>query len=311
MGSFILGLDLAQFIAAGRLVQSGRGSLLYDQAAEYQERVALLGVGRADVFPDFIAPPSLAVLYVPFGWLPFSAAEGVHRVLALGAFGLAMYLVRRWSPAPWWAVAMLGIASPWSLINVQTGQTTPFMVLLWAASARLVAAGKPNWAAGVVGLGLVKPQLVWPGLVLLAVRGGWRGAMLAATAQYLVAWLVTADPLWPRAWLAEAARVSAGIPGGPEAGPVRAALALLPVIIWVGARTTEWRGLATLLLPSISLTFVPYPFAYYWLLGVLPALATLHALGRFGETRGWERLRRPAPGSPRDPETKDVTGASG
>jgi hypothetical protein len=299
----VLGWDLAQFVVAGRLVADGRGAALYDQTVQYAERLALVGPERKITFPPgnaFISPPVLAVAYAPFASVPFAVTEVLHRLISFGSFAWAMYLVRKWLPVPWPFAVVLGLASPWSLTNVQTGQTTYLAVLLWAAAARLVEARRLNAAAAVLGVGLIKPQLVWPGFALVAVRGGWMGAAAMGGALYAISLAVTGDVLWPRTWLTSATMVAAGEPGGLTYDWRNFVIAASASAPWLCGRS-EWRGRATLLLPAAALALVPYPFHYYYLLGVLPfwlvASAALQAvkwtIARVRSARGrfWWRSR--------------------
>jgi hypothetical protein len=280
----VLGWDLAQFVAAGRLVADGRGAALYDQAVQYAERLALVGTERKITFPPgnaFISPPALAIAYAPFAAIPFPVTEFLHRWFSFGAFAWGMYLVRKWLPVPWPFAAVLGLASPWSLTNVQTGQTTYLAVLLWAGAARLVEARRLNAAAAVLGMGLIKPQLVWPGLALVALRGGWLGAAATGGALYAASLAVTGDVLWPRTWLTSATMVAAGEPGGLTYDWRNYFIAASATALWL-CGPSRWRGRTTLLMPAAALALVPYPFHYYYLIGVLPfwvvAASVLHAL---------------------------------
>jgi hypothetical protein len=316
----VLGWDLAQFVAAGRLVADGRGAAMYDQAVQYTERLALVGPERKIAFPPgnaFISPPALAVAYAPFAAIPFPVAEFLHRWSSFGAFAWAMYLVRKWLPVPWPFAAVLGLASPWSLTNVQTGQTTYVAALLWAAAARLVEARRLNAAAAVLGIGLIKPQLVWPGLALVALRGGWLGAAAAGGALYAVSLAVTGDVLWPRTWLTSATTVAAGEPGGLMYDWQNYFIAASASALWL-CGPSGWRGRTTLLLPAASLALVPYPFHYYYLLGVLPfwvgAASALQALkctiahARPLVERPWWRPAHPRPTAVANTATREQPG---
>ena len=256
--------DLAQNVAAARLIAAGRGADLYDQSAEYAERVALVGPEPSVTFPPgvpFVSPPWRAVLYLPVVWLPFTTVAAAHRVVLLGALAAAMYLMRRWLPVPWPVAWALTAATPASLGGLQAGQTTHLSLLAWVGAARLVDAGRPSWAALALGLASFKPDLVWPGTVVLALRGGWRGAALGLGAVYLVSAAVSRDLAWGWTWW-QSATTAVVAYTGPVAF-VRPGLALAALMggAWLNVPSC-WRGRATLLLPIASLAATPYHWGY-------------------------------------------------
>jgi hypothetical protein len=295
--------DLAQNVAAAQMIASGRGDALYDQAAEYAQRVALVGPEPGLAYPPgmpFISPVWRALLYLPFAWLPFPAVAAAHRLLLVGSVFAAMYLMRRWLPLPWVIAAVLTTVSPASLHGLGSGQTIHFSVLAWVAAARLVEARRLNSAAAVLGLALFKPDLVLIGVGVLALRGGWRGAVAVGGAVYVLSALATRDPLWVLAWW-QAANTAALAYTGPL-NYVRLG-ALLAVGLGAGwlVAPARWRGPLLLLLPLGSLAATPYHWGYDDLLAA-PAVwvglwwaarAISHGyvlLRSAGQSAGWRRL---------------------
>jgi hypothetical protein len=283
--------DLAQNVAAAQLIASGRGDALYDQAAEHSQRLALVGPEPGLAYPPgmpFISPAWRALLYVPFAWLPYPALAAAHRLLLVCALFAAMYLMRRWLPVPWVLAAALTIASPASLGGLQAGQTIHFTVLAWVVAARLVDARRPNAAAAVLGLALFKPDLVLVGLVVLALRGGWRGAVAVGGGVYLLSALATGEPLWGVSWW-QAANTAALAYTGPLNYLRVGALAAAGLGVGWLAAPARWRGPLLLILAVGSLAATPYHWGYDDLL-IAPGLwvglwwAT-HAIGHLWPAR--------------------------
>jgi hypothetical protein len=256
--------DLAQNVAAAQLIASGRGVAVYDQAAEYSQRVALVGPEPGLAYPPgmpFISPAWRALLYLPFAWLPFPAIAAAQRLLLVSALFAAMYLMRRWLPVPWVVAGALTIASPASLGGLQAGQTIHFTVLAWVVAARLVDVGRLNAAAVVLGLALFKPDLVLVGLVVLALRGGWRGALAAGGAIYALSALATGDPVWVLAWWQAANTAALAYTGPLNYLRLGALLAACLGVGWLAA-PARWRGPLLLILAIGGLVATPYHWGY-------------------------------------------------
>jgi hypothetical protein len=256
--------DLAQNVAAAQLIASGRGEAVYDQAAEYSQRLALVGPEPGLAYPPgmpFISPAWRALIYLPFAWLPYPALAAAHRLLQVGALGTAMYLMRRWLPVPWVLAATLTVATPASLGGLQAGQTIHFTVLAWVVAARLVDARRPNAAAAVLGLALFKPDLALIGLVVLALRGGWRGAVAAGGAVYLLSAVAIGEPLWVLAWW-QAANTAALVYTGPlNYLRIGALVGACLAVGWLVA-PARWRGPLLLILAIGGLAATPYHWGY-------------------------------------------------
>jgi hypothetical protein len=271
-----LGWDLAVYVAGARLIASGRGADLYDQWAEFAQRVALVGIEPGVSMPPglpYIAPPLAALFYAPFAWIPFHVLEIAQRVLSLAGFSGAMYLMRRWLPVPWPFASLLGVATPWSLHGIAAGQSMHLLVLDWVVAARLVAARRLDSAACFLALGIIKPQIVLPGFGLTVLRGGWRGGVVSVGLIYAMSAAATGDVAWPRTWwhaaTVGAIEFGASIDTSPGGVLLMGALS----VGWLVA-PSQWRGPLTLLLPVGALAASSYRWFYYDLL-LVPAFWVL------------------------------------
>jgi hypothetical protein len=196
-------LDFSAFYAAGALAFRPELTSL-SAAVVYQASHGL-------PITPWVYPAGLALLYVPFAWLPYAVAGAVH--VALEALLLAA--------AAWIGAPLVGIPRRWALIGafawapaaagVISGQNTGLALLVVVLAVRWLS----SWprAGFLVGLLAYKPQLFAPQAGLLAWRGLWRALAVAAAAvggHYLLGVVATGgDWSWPRPWL-EAVRAYTG-----------------------------------------------------------------------------------------------------
>ena len=191
-------LDFSAFYAAGSLAFR----------PELTGLSAVVAYQQAHGLPitPWVYPAGLALLYVPFSWLPYDMAAMLHVALEAGTLALAAWIggplfgiPRRWALAGVfaWAPASAGVIS---------GQSTGLALLLVVLAAWALARGR-GWLPGVlVGALAFKPQLVAPQAGLLAWRGLWRGLAVVAGLvglHYLLGALATGGAWgWPADWLA-------------------------------------------------------------------------------------------------------------
>lgn len=295
-------LDFAAFHAAGRLAFTPDVTSL--------RAVALLQA--ADGLPQtpFVYPAGLALLYAPFGALPYGLAAALHvalMALALGAaawFGAPLAgLPRRWALAGAfaWAPAAASVAS---------GQNATLALLLCVLAARALAAGQPFRAGLWSGLLLYKPQLGAPLAGLAFLRGAWAmlgGIVVVGLLHYAAGVLATGGRAdWPLAWLAtirdyQAADMAANgwqAIGLPALGDRLAGVTGLPVLLaagWVAGAAIVVACLPALRrlppVPAVALAAAcgivvgPHAWTYDATL-LLPALAVLAGRVLRGETVG-------------------------
>jgi hypothetical protein len=194
--------DFAAFWAGGKL--AGAPQLL-------DLRTGLeLQVAQGLPPTPFVYPPGVALLYVPFTWLPYPLAGLLHALLMLTALVAA---ARIWAP-------LLGIPRRWAVLgalawgpaaaSVISGQNAALVLLLAGLVARSLDAGTGNalLTGMAAGLAAYKPQLGWPVSAAALLRGRSRALLLAGVVaagalQYLAGVVATGgDWSWPSAWLA-------------------------------------------------------------------------------------------------------------
>ena len=190
-------LDFSAFYAAGALAFTPGLTSLAD----------VVGFQQANALPitPWVYPAGLALLYVPFSWLPYEVAAALHVVLEAGALALAAWIgapllgvPRRWALAGTfaWAPAAAGVVS---------GQNVGLGLLLVVLGAWAMVRGR-SWLAGLcVGLLAYKPQLAAPQVGTLLWRGVWQAvlAFLAVVGAHYVLGVVATGGTWawPLDWL--------------------------------------------------------------------------------------------------------------
>jgi hypothetical protein len=188
-------LDFSAFYAAGALAFTPELTSL-SAAVTYQAAHGL-------PITPWVYPAGLALLYVPFAWLPYGLAGALHVALEAGLLAAAA-----WIGAP-----LVGISRRWALVGVFawapaaagviSGQETALALLLVVLAARFIASG---WAGVFIGALAFKPQLFAPQAGLLVVRAIWRAVLIVVVVvagHYLLGVVATGgDWSWPGKWLA-------------------------------------------------------------------------------------------------------------
>jgi alpha-1,2-mannosyltransferase len=192
-------LDFDAFYAAGTLAFSPRVVELRP-ALDYQ-------VAHGLPLTPFLYPPALALVYVPFTWLPFDLAAALHVLLQGAALvGAAILGARVYGIPTRWTV--LGVLA-WgpAAAGVVSGQNSAVLLLLVVVAAD---SGLPRsrWLFAGLAVGGVayRPHLGLPIGALAAWRHAWRLLAVAVgvvAAQYVLGVLATGGAWdWPARWLA-------------------------------------------------------------------------------------------------------------
>ncbi|HVQ22734.1 MAG TPA: glycosyltransferase family 87 protein, partial [Candidatus Saccharimonadia bacterium] len=165
-------LDFSAFYAAG--------SLAFTPQVTSLDAIVRFQVAQSLPITPWVYPAGLALLYVPFTWLPYGLAAGLHVALEAGTLALAAWIgapllgiPRRWAVAGTfaWAPAAAGVVS---------GQNVGLALLLVVLGAWAMVHGRP-WLAGLmVGLLAYKPQLAVPQIGTLLWRGVWQAVPVFA-----------------------------------------------------------------------------------------------------------------------------------
>ena len=191
-------LDFSAFYAAGSLAFTPRVTNLAEIVGFQQEHLLPI--------TPWVYPAGLALLYVPFSWLPYGLAAALHVAAEAGLLALAasigaplLGIPRRWALAGTfaWAPAAAGVVS---------GQNIGLGLLLVVLGAWAMVHGRP-WLAGLaVGLLAYKPQLAAPQVGTLLWRGVWQAVLVFVAivgAHYLLGVVATGGTwTWPADWLA-------------------------------------------------------------------------------------------------------------
>jgi hypothetical protein len=167
-------VDFATLYAAGSLVASGQGHVLYHLDALWgPEHAAVPTILPPDVTLAFLNPPFFSLVFAPLSLLPFDRALQVWLLVNLGLFALNCWAVWRMSAAQHWQTRVLLVIGMASLYPVtfalRLGQFSLFLMSAWTAAALLLRNGHDR-AAGVALSGLlIKPELLIPITVYLLV----------------------------------------------------------------------------------------------------------------------------------------------
>lgn len=168
--SYGLADDWRVFYAAATVVEHGGSP--YDPALIHPaEQTADHYAVVQPSLDDFTNLPIVAWVLQPLTALPFWASYGLAAGLGLIAAGLALLAwLRRWGwrgAAPWAALAMLS----WpALLGVYSGQFDLLLLAVCVAAVGLAMRGHAGYAtAACTAAALVKPQVLWPLPLLLAV----------------------------------------------------------------------------------------------------------------------------------------------
>lgn len=169
--------DFRAFWQAGRDVIDGVSP--YPAAAEIEP--------GADAVQEFVYPPPVALLMVPFGLLPFDVAAPVFTILLIAATGLTLRVlgVRDWRcyGAVFASIVVLG--------GLRLGAVTPLLALGLAVAWRY-REHRVAFAAVLAGL-VVAKLFLWPVLVWAAWTGRRAATAIAigvGASSVLVAWAV-------------------------------------------------------------------------------------------------------------------------
>ncbi|HEV7666026.1 MAG TPA: glycosyltransferase family 87 protein [Chloroflexota bacterium] len=201
-----IGGDYIAFHSAARLLLSGRGADIYDQAALAAVQDQLLGGRIANFYDAYRNPPFYVLLYVPFAALDLLPGYVLFTVFSLGCLALALWLLVAEMPAlrsRWPGLVILVLAFPPVYFGLIDGENATLALLLYALLYRSLVRGEDRAAGVWAALGLFKPQLfvVFP-LVFLA-RRQWRAlaAYIVTAFALAVVSLLLVGPEGMQAWL--------------------------------------------------------------------------------------------------------------
>lgn len=246
--------DLPAFLTGARLVGSDPGCL-YCPTAQAAAQTAVLGHPSDIGINPYVNPPLAAWVLQPLARLPVGAAMAVFTVISLAALAAAALVLSRVLPPEWprsrrAAVGVItAVVLPAGSV-LALGQWSLLLLLAAAGAAVLIRHGDRIEAGLLIGVLLLKPQLVWLVVPALVVAGAWRS--LAGFAMAAAAWLGTglliAGPRFPadlvhivRGSQVGEAYKTAGLPGfAASAGLSGSAAVALSAVLAGGAVALSW-----------------------------------------------------------------------
>jgi hypothetical protein len=196
-------LPLPDFLArwtAGRLVADGQAAGLYDPAVQS----AVQAAQGASALSWFVSPPTVALLFVPFGILPYSLGAVLWTAVSVALLVWSFRALSRLDPA----FAALGrrgvllvVASTQPVLEVVgAGQDSAVVLAALVGGAALLVRRRPVLAGLVLSATLIKPQLAILVPVALLLCGAWR-ALAGMTVGGLALVGVTTAVLGTQPWV--------------------------------------------------------------------------------------------------------------
>ncbi len=164
--------DFTSFYAAGESVRQGHGNLLYDANEQWNTQQAFAQRVRIRKGPlPYLRLPFEAVLFVPFSFLPYPAAYALWGAFNIGVVVAVSGLLRRHVPFlqkyPGWLPAFIALAFTPVFLALLQGQDSILLLFVYSMAYVALREGKDFRAGCFLGLGLFKPHLVFP-FVLIA-----------------------------------------------------------------------------------------------------------------------------------------------
>ena len=193
------GTDWMVFYDAARDWLTGRHDEIFDGFAFTARLNADFGYWLSGPLPfhPWLYPPSFLLLVLPFGLLPFGAADAAFLLLTLAALAVAL-AAGTW-PKRQRALQFLAVVlAPGAAVTVIQGQNAFLIAAVLVAGVTLLDR-RPLLAGAVLGVLSVKPQFCL--MVPVAVLAAWNvRAMLAGIASALALFALSAAVLGWHAW---------------------------------------------------------------------------------------------------------------
>ena len=202
-----IGGDLPTFYAAGDIVRSGDGRLLYDLDRQFEAQAGFWDEDGALIL--YVYPPAFAAPYAPLSALDYRVVYLVHTAAMLGALLLVLRMARDLIPLmrdPRASSAALAAALLFlpMFVGSMVGQATAVFLLGLTATWWGLATRREVLAGLGLALLLLKPQYGVPvlGLVFLARRWTAFGTALGATGLLWLVSIAISGPTWHADWYA-------------------------------------------------------------------------------------------------------------
>jgi len=177
--------DFLAFYTAGRIVLNGDGSKLFD----YRTQLQIERRYTDAPVPYYHAAPE-ALLFLPFAALNYPTAYLFWAVANLLFFGVCIHVLRSWflRLSLYDLLLLAGAVLIPFLAALSLGQDSFLSLTIYALSFKSFDKGEEVKSGSLLGLGLFKPQLVLPFLVLALARRRFRAAagFLATAAGFIL-----------------------------------------------------------------------------------------------------------------------------
>jgi hypothetical protein len=168
--------DFAIYYCAGSMVRQGLGRQLYDEAAQFkvQKEFSPAVALRLGALP-YNHPPFEAMLFVPFTYLPYPWAFALWDLTNLLLLTTLPFLLRPHLPQlqnyywPLWVLTSLSFFPIFAALL--QGQDAILLLWLYALAFVCLKKNRDASAGAWLALGLFKPHLVLPFVLLLLVQG--------------------------------------------------------------------------------------------------------------------------------------------
>ncbi len=183
-GDPVVGRDFGAFYAAGVTWLHGHDPYSWAQIAATEAHLPSIGVPRAPMpYNTFANPPLFAIAMAACAGLGPRAAYLVWLALMAAALLCGIVVAARslLSGRHVWLPALFAL-TPIPVIALVLGQQTPLLLLGLAVALAALRRSRPALAGACLSVGWIKPHLVVPLVLLIAVMLRWREAprLLAA-----------------------------------------------------------------------------------------------------------------------------------
>ena len=170
--------DFTIYYCAGTMVRTGLGHDLYNNALQYQtqKKIAPEVLTRSDALP-YNHPPFEALLFAGLSYLPYFPAFVVWDMFNVGMLVGTVFLVRSRFPNCKPIPCLYGCWRAWhfSRSSSPCSRQDSILLLLIYALALVCLKKRSDARAGVwLALGLFKPHLILPFVLLWLIRAGKR-----------------------------------------------------------------------------------------------------------------------------------------
>lgn len=165
--------DFSAFYTAGKLLEHGQGSHLYDPNAQWvvQQEFASKVTIRHKALP-YIRPPFEAILFLPFALFPYPTAFVLWTVVNIGLLFIFPFLLQssNFLVESKWLQGLLCFSYVPVAIDLLHGQDTILLLLILTFALLRMKRDADLQAGLLLSLGLIKFHLILPIVLILALK---------------------------------------------------------------------------------------------------------------------------------------------